>query len=100
MADRLPTERMSQNYGLMERHDAGHCGTIGALQRGIGEAGVASNTALPFVRRRIVTAVPSHRRPMHENRRTKLNKPALNPNRCAKVPRGSTTDTVRSGNVI
>jgi hypothetical protein len=35
---------------------------------------------------------------MLENRRT--NQPALNLNRCAKVPRGSTTDTVRSGNVI
>ena len=37
---------------------------------------------------------------MLENRRTNPNTPALNLNRCAKVPRGSTTDTVRSGNVI
>jgi hypothetical protein len=37
---------------------------------------------------------------MLKNRRTNANTPALNLIRRAQVPRGSTTDTVRSGNVI
>jgi hypothetical protein len=37
---------------------------------------------------------------MLKNRRTHANTSALKFIRCAQVPRGSTTDTVRSGNVI
>jgi hypothetical protein len=36
---------------------------------------------------------------MLKDRRTNHG-PAFNPDRCAKVPRGSTKDTVRSSNVI